>query len=54
MQGVIINGFAFWSVHRDEDGPFKCYKYMQGGDANANVKAMCESTLRNLIANSKL
>ncbi len=41
MQGVIINGFAFWSVHRDEDGPFKCYKYMQGGDANANVKAMC-------------
>jgi len=27
---------------------------MQGGDANANVKAMCESTLRNLIANSKL
>lgn len=27
---------------------------MEGGDANANVKTMCESILRNLIANSKL
>ena len=54
MQGVVITGFAFWSVYRDEDGPFKCYKYMQGGDANANVQAMCESALRNLIANSTL
>ena len=27
---------------------------MQGGDANANVQAMCESALRNLIANSTL
>jgi regulator of protease activity HflC (stomatin/prohibitin superfamily) len=27
---------------------------MQGGDANHNVKAMCESILRNLIANSSL
>lgn len=34
MQGVIITGFAFWSVHREADGPFKCYKYMQGGDPN--------------------
>ena len=41
MQGVIITGFAFWSVYRDEDGPFRCYKYMQGGDANASVQAMC-------------
>ena len=54
MQGVEINGFAFWSVYRDEDGPFRCYKYMQGGDANTNVQAMCESVLRNLIANSTL
>ena len=54
MQGVVITGFAFWSVYRDEDGPFRCYKYMQGGDANANVQAMCESALRNLIANSTL
>lgn len=27
---------------------------MQGGDANNNVQAMCESVLRNLIANSSL
>lgn len=54
MQGVIINGFAFWSVYRDDDGPFRCYKYMEGGDANRNVQAMCESVLRNLIANSTL
>jgi len=54
MQGVDIQGFAFWSVYRDEDGPFRCYKYMQGGDPNHNVKAMCESVLRNLIANSSL
>lgn len=54
MSGVIITGFAFWSVFRDEDGPFRCYKYMEGGDANSNVQAMCESVLRNLIANSSL
>ena len=28
MQGVEICGFAFWSVYREEDGPFRCYKYM--------------------------
>jgi flotillin len=54
MQGVIITGFAFWSVYRDGDGPFRCYKYMEGGDANRNVNAICESVLRNLIANSTL
>lgn len=54
MQGVVIQGFAFWSVYRDDDGPFRCYKYMEGGDANRNVQAMCESVLRNLIANSTL
>lgn len=54
MQGVVITGFAFWSVYRDGDGPFRCYKYMEGGDANRNVQAMCESALRNLIANSTL
>lgn len=28
MQGVEITGFAFWSVYRQDDGPFRCYKYM--------------------------
>ena len=54
MQGVDIQGFAVWSVFREDDGPFRCYKYMEGGDANRNVQAMCESVLRNLIANSTL
>ncbi|CAM6005312.1 unnamed protein product [Sphagnum balticum] len=54
MQGVLISGFAFWVIHRGGDGPFRCYKYMEGGDANRNVQAICESVLRNLIANSSL
>lgn len=54
MQGIVIQGFAFWSVFRDDEGPFKCYKYLQGCDANDSVKALCESVLRNLIANSTI
>ena len=54
MQGVQITGFAFWSVYREEDGPFRCYKYMEGNNANSNVQAMCESVLRSQIANSTL
>lgn len=54
MQGVEITGFAFWSVYRESDGPFRCYKYMEGNNANANVQAMCESVLRSQIANSSL
>ena len=41
MQGVVIQGFAFWSVYREEDGPFRCYKNMEGGNADRNVQAMC-------------
>lgn len=42
MQGVQIEGVAFWSVNRNDDGPFKCYKYMYGGaDANTSVQTMC-------------
>ena len=54
MQGVVIEGFAFWSVYRDEDGPFRCYKYMQGVSTSESVGSMYESVLRNLIANSTL
>lgn len=54
MQGVEIDGVAFWSVYREDDGPFRCYKYMEGNNANESVKVMCESLLRNLIANSTL
>lgn len=54
MQGIIIQGNAFWSVFREEDGPFRCYKYLQGCDANESVRALCQSVLRNLIANSTI
>lgn len=54
MQGVEIHGVAFWSVYRLEDGPFRCYKYMEGTNANNSVQTMCESVLRSLIANSTL
>lgn len=54
MQGIIIEGFAFWSVYRDEEGPFRCYKYLQGCNPSESVQALCESVLRNLIANSTI
>lgn len=55
MQGVQIEGIAFWSVYRYENGPFNCYKYMYGGaDANTSVQTMCESIMRSQIANSSL
>lgn len=54
MQGVSIEGYAFWQVYREGDGPFRCYKYMQGYGANDNVKTLCESIVRNELANSHL
>lgn len=47
MQGIEIKGIAFWSVYREGDGPFKCYRYMQGGDPNSSVRTMSESIVRN-------
>lgn len=26
MQGVEVKGMLVWTIHRDKDGPFKCYK----------------------------
>ncbi|KAL4489277.1 hypothetical protein ABPG72_006341 [Tetrahymena utriculariae] len=54
MQGLEVSGFAIWSVNREGDGPFKCYKYTQGSNANENVKIMCESIVRHQIANHAL
>lgn len=36
--GIEIEGIVFWAVHRFADGPFKCYKYTEGSDANENVR----------------
>ena len=41
MQGIIIEGFAFWSVYREEEGPLRCYKYLQGNNPNEGVTALC-------------
>ncbi|EGR30512.1 spfh domain band 7 family protein [Ichthyophthirius multifiliis] len=54
MQGIQVKGFAIWEVNSYGDGPFNCYKYSQGGTANDNVRTMCESILRNTIANNSL
>ena len=26
MQGVEVKGMLVWTIHRDKEGPFKCYK----------------------------
>lgn len=49
-----MNGFAIWSVNREEDCPFKFYKYTQNGQAEENIRVMCESIVRHLIANMAL
>jgi hypothetical protein len=54
MQGLSVSGFAIWGVHRIEDGPYKCFKYMQGGSPDENVKTLCESVVRFVIANTKM
>ena len=54
MQGIIITGFAFWSVNRNQEGPFKYYKYMERQNPNESVRSLSESVVRNLIANSTL
>jgi flotillin len=55
MLGVEVEGVAFWSVNRKGQGPFNCYKYMHGGgDANNSVRTVCESIVRNEMANCSL
>ena len=54
MQGIDIEGFGYWSVYRKEEGPLRCYKYLKNLNKTNGVKALCESVLRNLIANSTI
>lgn len=61
MQGVDVKGIIIWSVHRTEDGPFKCFKAF-GNDlqsknptiANEKLGAMATSIVRDRIANMSL
>lgn len=56
MQGIEIKGFAIYGIDRelDNEGPFLYYKYMTGNNAQENVKTMCESIARFVIANAEL
>lgn len=58
MQGVEVKGMLVWTVHREADGPFKCYKAF-GEDlkrkdpieANSQLQNMAVSIIRDRIAN---
>ena len=61
MQGVEVTGMLIWSVHREGDGPFRCYKSF-GKDlekktpvvANNKMMALAVSIIRDRIANMSL
>jgi regulator of protease activity HflC (stomatin/prohibitin superfamily) len=61
MQGVEVGGVLIWSVYREEDGPFRCFKSF-GEDlmkstgptpkvANQKLENMAVSIIRDRIAN---
>ena len=58
MQGVEVSGMIMWSVYREGDGPFRCYKSF-GEDlhkrtptvANEKLEGMAVSIIRDRIAN---
>lgn len=58
MQGVEVKGMLVWTVHREKDGPFRCYKAF-GDDlkmkdpkeANSQLQNMAVSIIRDRIAN---
>jgi flotillin len=60
MQGVEVSGFIVWTVNRVGDGPFKCYRYLEGlsGDglreASSHIQGMAESIIRHQVANLRL
>jgi regulator of protease activity HflC (stomatin/prohibitin superfamily) len=57
MQGVEVTGLVIWSIFRDSDGPFKCYKSfgedLQGSSnmANEKIMSLAQSIIRDKIAN---
>jgi len=58
MQGVEVSGMLIWSIYRDKDGPFRCYRNF-GEDlknspprvANGKLENMAVSIVRDRIAN---
>lgn len=61
MQGVRVTGMLIWSVHREDEGPFRCYKAFGDDlkkkvpvDANHKLENMAVSIIRDRIANLTL
>ena len=61
MQGVEVKGMLVWTVHREFDGPFKCYKsfvddliFKEPREANSQLQNMAVSIIRDRIANLSL
>ena len=60
-QGLQVRGVIMWTIFREGDGPARAYKYL-GDDltsgepetANANLKQMSASIVRDKIANSMM
>lgn len=53
MQGIDITGFAMFSVHRENEGPFKYFKYAGDNVTQAvdNIRLVVESLVRHHVAN---
>mmetsp|Transcript_35217 Transcript_35217/g.61499 ORF Transcript_35217/g.61499 Transcript_35217/m.61499 type:complete len:415 (-) Transcript_35217:291-1535(-) len=65
MQGVVVTGFALWTVHREGDGPWKAYKNLVMRDldrdgnldqntGNTHISDMATSIIRVSIAQQTL
>lgn len=61
MQGVEVRGNIIWSVYRDGDGPFRCYKMFGSALQNQNPRSindklgdMAISIVRDRVANMSL
>lgn len=60
MQGVSVTGMIVWSIFREGDGPFKCYKSfgedLKARSVTANEKMMnlSKSIIRDRIANMSI
>jgi hypothetical protein len=57
MQGIEVTGMLVWSVHRESDGPYKCYRNFGNtlnsgcGDINEKLESLSVAIIRDKIAN---
>ena len=62
MQGIEVSGFVVWVIYREDEGPFKAYKHLDGlgtgsgesPQASENIARMAESIIRHQVANSTI